>query len=79
MVPSESVDPPASKAMSWPTPPVYGPPASAWGGAPFPDYRAWLPGVAGNVVAAVLGIALLFAGVAAVLRATALARNGQGG
>jgi cobalt/nickel transport system permease protein len=53
--------------------------ASAWGGAPFPDYRAWLPGVAGNVVAAVLGIALLFAGAAAVVRATALARNGRSG
>jgi cobalt/nickel transport system permease protein len=47
---------------------------SPWPGAPFPDYRAWLPGPAGTVVAVLFGVALLFAGVTALLRALALAR-----
>jgi cobalt/nickel transport system permease protein len=49
--------------------------ASAWEGAPFPDYRAWLPGLVGTALALVLGTALLFAGIAALLRAMALTRR----
>jgi cobalt/nickel transport system permease protein len=51
--------------------------ASVWWAAPLPDYRAWLPGFVGTLLAVVLGIALLFAGIAAVVRATALARRAQ--
>ncbi len=42
---------------------------SNWEGAPLAAYRTWLPGIAGTVTAVVLGIALLFAGVAAMARA----------
>ena len=48
--------------------------ASSWEGAPFSDYQAWLPGTAGTLVAVLLGVALLFAGVAATARALARAR-----
>jgi cobalt/nickel transport system permease protein len=53
--------------------------AAAWQGAPFPDYRAWLPEPAGMLVALALGIVLLFAGVAAMVRALALARRAREG
>lgn len=49
--------------------------ATAFEAAPFADYRAWLPGIAGTLVALVLGIALVFAGVAAMIRAIALTRR----
>jgi cobalt/nickel transport system permease protein len=47
---------------------------STWRGVPFPDYRTWLPGAAGALIAAVLGVALLFAGGAATFRALTMAR-----
>jgi cobalt/nickel transport system permease protein len=53
--------------------------ASSWEAAPFSDYQAWLPGTAGTLVAIVLGIALLFAGVAATARALARARAARNG
>jgi cobalt/nickel transport system permease protein len=45
--------------------------ASSWEGAPFAGYRAWLPGAVGTALALVLGAALMFAGVAATVRAMA--------
>ena len=48
--------------------------ASTWLGAPFADYHAWVPGVAGVLIAGIFGIALLFAGVTAMVRALTLAR-----
>jgi cobalt/nickel transport system permease protein len=48
--------------------------AGGWEGAPFAAYRTWLPGIAGTVTAVVLGIALLFAGIAAMARALARLR-----
>ena len=49
--------------------------ASNGSGAPFADYRAWVPGVAGVLIAGIFGIALLFAGVTALARAVMLART----
>ncbi len=45
--------------------------ANAWKGAVFTGYRAWFPGPAGTIVAIVIGLALLFAGAAALARALA--------
>lgn len=39
-----------------------------WRGAPFPDYEAWLAGAAGTLIAAVLGVTLLFVGIGALWR-----------
>lgn len=49
----------------------FAPAADAWKGALFPGYRAWFPGAAGTIVAVIIGVALLFAGAAAVARALA--------
>ncbi len=48
--------------------------ATRWEGALFPEYRAWLPGFVGKMIAFVLSIALLFSGAAALFRALGLAR-----
>ncbi|NIR45062.1 MAG: energy-coupling factor ABC transporter permease [Gemmatimonadetes bacterium] len=42
---------------------------TGWVGAPFPDYEAWLAGAAGTLIAAALGVTLLFVGTGALLRA----------
>ena len=52
---------------------------SRWSGAPFPGYEAWLAGAVGTVLSAIIGIALLFAGVAAMVRAVAGARTPREG
>ncbi len=51
--------------------------ARGWQGAPFADYRAWLPGAAGTIVAVTLGVVLVFVGGAAMSRALALARRAR--
>lgn len=51
--------------------------ATAWGGALFPEYRAWLPGFVGKMIAFVVSIALLFSGAAAMFRALGLARGAK--
>lgn len=48
--------------------------ATSWGEAPLAGYRAWLSGGAGTALAIVMGVLLLFAGVAALARASARAR-----
>lgn len=48
--------------------------ATSWREAPFAGYSSWLPGGAGTALAIVMGILLLFAGVAALARASARAR-----
>jgi cobalt/nickel transport system permease protein len=53
--------------------------ASSWEVAPLAGYRAWIPGAVGTAVAAVLGVALLFAGTAATVRAVARARSSREG
>ena len=51
--------------------------ATAWEGALFPEYRAWLPGFVGKMIAFVFSIALLFSGAAAMFRALGLARRAK--
>jgi cobalt/nickel transport system permease protein len=51
--------------------------ATVWEGALFPEYRAWLPGFVGKMIAFVLSIALLFAGAAAMFRALGFAREAR--
>ncbi|UCC82030.1 MAG: energy-coupling factor ABC transporter permease [Gemmatimonadota bacterium] len=53
--------------------------AASWEAAPLAGYRAWIPGPVGMVVAVVLGVALLFAGTAATVRAVARARGSREG
>jgi cobalt/nickel transport system permease protein len=53
--------------------------ASSWEAAPLAGYRAWIPGAVGTVVAVVLGVALLFAGTAATVRAVARTRGSRQG
>jgi len=43
--------------------------ATSWEAAPLAGYRAWVPGAVGTLLAVVLGVALLFAGTAATVRA----------
>ena len=52
--------------------------ATTWKGALFPEYRAWLPGFVGKMIAFVLSIALLFSGAAALFRALGLRPGSQG-
>lgn len=49
--------------------------ASGWVAAPFAGYRAWLPGIAGTVIAVVVGGALTFAGAVALARSLAVVRR----
>jgi cobalt/nickel transport system permease protein len=49
--------------------------ATSWEAAPLAGYRAWIPGAVGTLVAIVLGVALLFAGTAATVRAVARSRR----
>ncbi|UCC71062.1 MAG: energy-coupling factor ABC transporter permease [Gemmatimonadota bacterium] len=49
--------------------------ATSWEGAPLTDYQAWIPGAVGTAVAVLLGVALLFAGTAATVRAAARVRH----
>lgn len=49
--------------------------ATAWQRAPFAEYRAWIAGGTGTALAVGLGVALLFAGVAALVRALARGRE----
>lgn len=51
--------------------------AIAWELAPLAGYQAWIPGAVGTVVAVVLGVALLFAGTAAAVRAAARVRSSR--
>ncbi len=53
--------------------------ASSWDAAPLAGYRAWIPGAVSTVVAVVLGMALLFAGTAATVRAVARVRGPKEG
>jgi cobalt/nickel transport system permease protein len=47
--------------------------------APLANYRAWVPGPAGVLIAGIVGIALLFAGVMAMVRALTLSRASREG
>jgi cobalt/nickel transport system permease protein len=49
--------------------------ARGWVAAPFVGYRAWLPGVAGTVIALLLGSALIFVGAVALARSLAVVRR----
>ncbi|MGD2217695.1 MAG: energy-coupling factor ABC transporter permease [Gemmatimonadales bacterium] len=51
--------------------------ATPWEAAPLAGYRGWIPGAVSTVVAVVLGVALLFAGTAAAVRAVARARGSR--
>ncbi|NIN72561.1 MAG: hypothetical protein GTO46_11710 [Gemmatimonadetes bacterium] len=53
--------------------------AASWEAAPLAGYRASIPGAVGTLVAVVLGVALLFAGTAATVRALARARRTREG
>jgi len=51
--------------------------ATVWEGALFPEYRAWLPGFVGKMIAFVFSTALLFSGAAAMFRALGIARKAR--
>ncbi|MGD2151918.1 MAG: energy-coupling factor ABC transporter permease [Gemmatimonadales bacterium] len=53
--------------------------ATSWDAAPLAGYRAWIPGAVGTLLAVVLGVALLFAGTAATVRAVGRARSAREG
>lgn len=53
--------------------------AASWEAAPLAGYRAWIPGAVGTGLAIVLGVALLFAGSAATVRALARVRGTREG
>jgi hypothetical protein len=53
--------------------------ATSWQAAPLAGYQAWIPGAVGTVVAVVMGVALLFAGATATVRAVARVREAREG